>query len=172
MSEWTARPSGRSRRLVIALAVALALALGFIDYLTGPLLSLTIFYLFPVAVVAWYVGRTEAVVLSLGCALIWTVADIETFRFHIPVPLDAWNALVRIGFFIIVSFTLTEARRAMDRERDLARMVQRKLLPPWVKPTSGLDMSTFYRPARDLSGDYFDILGAGGDPGRSGRGRR
>jgi len=155
------RPGTGSRRLVMALAVVLALALGAVDYLTGPLFSFTIFYLFPVAVVAWYVGRLGAVALSLGCALIWTVADMETFRLHVPVPLDLWNALVRIGFFIIVSLTLSAAREALNRERILAMGVQRRLLPKPVRAAAGLELATLYRPARDLSGDYFDILGSG-----------
>ncbi len=156
-----ARPGSRKRRLVVALATVLALALGVVDYLTGPLFSFTIFYLFPVAVVAWYVGRLQAVVLSLGCALIWSVADMETFRLRVPVPLDMWNALVRIGFFIIVSLTLSAARAALDRERLLARAIQRRLLPQHAPAATGLEIATLYRPFRDLSGDYFDILGSG-----------
>ena len=152
-----------SKSSVVGLAAVLAIFLGLVDYLTGPFVSLTVFYLFPVALVAWYAGREQAILLSLFCAVIWTAADFETFRTHPPLVLDLWNGFVRIAFFFIVSYTLTTAKRAIDHESDLAREIQQALLPASLPHVDGMDIAAVYRPATALSGDYFDILTTGED---------
>jgi hypothetical protein len=65
---------------IVALSVVVSIFLGIIDWVTGPLFSFTIFYLVPVALVAWLVGRRAAVFLSLFCAVVWTVADAEPWH--------------------------------------------------------------------------------------------
>src|SRR5262245_25114908 len=144
----------------LALALALTIALGLVDWLTGPFFSFTVFYLFPVALAAWYVGRREAIAISLLCAVIWTAADLESFRTQLPLPLDLWNAAVRLVFFFLVAYTLTTARGALDRENALARQIQKSLLPATLPRISGIDAAAVYRPATVLSGDFFDILPA------------
>lgn len=141
----------------LALAVGLGVLLGLVDWLTGPFLSLTVFYLFPVALAAWYAGRREAIAISLLCAVIWTAADLESFRTHLPLALDLWNAAVRLVFFFIVAYTLTAARGALDRENALARQIQQSLLPASLPRLDGIDVAALYRPATVLSGDFFDI---------------
>jgi len=132
--------------------------LGLVDWVTGPFFSFTVFYLFPVALTAWYVGRREALVISLLCAVIWTAADLESFRTHLSLALDLWNAAVRLVFFFLVAYTLTTARGALDRENAIARQIQQSLLPSSLPRLAGIDIATVYRPATVLSGDFFDIL--------------
>lgn len=153
-----ASPKGLSRSRAVGLAAVLAIFLGLVDYLTGPFVSLTVFYLFPVALAAWYAGRRQAILMSLFCAVIWTAADFETFRTHPPLALDLWNGSVRLAFFFIVSYTLTTAKKAIDGESDLAREIQQALLPASIPDVEGIDVAAIYRPAKALSGDYFDIL--------------
>src|SRR5437867_2217299 len=96
--------------------------------------------------------------MSLFCAVVWTAADFEPFRTHLPLALDLWNSAVRVAFFITVSITLRTARRALDRESELARQIQGALLPSSLPRLEGIDIAAVYRPATDLSGDYFDVL--------------
>lgn len=51
-----------------------------------------------------------------------------------------------------------EATRLLRRELDLAREVQRNLLPRKCKPVAGIDYTAFCRPARYVGGDYYDFL--------------
>jgi len=157
----THSPARVSRRAeFLALAVGLAILLGIIDWITGPDFSLTVFYLFPVALGAWYAGRREAILISLLCAVIWTAADLESFRTHLPLAMDLWNAAVRLVFFFIVSSTLATARAAQSRENALARDIQQSLLPSSLPRIEGIDIAAVYRPATVLSGDFFDVLPA------------
>ena len=47
-----------------------------IDYLTGPDYSLSILYLGPVIVAAWFRGRSAGVVISLVAALAWLLTEL------------------------------------------------------------------------------------------------
>ena len=51
-----------------------------------------------------------------------------------------------------------EAARLLRRELDLARDVQRNLLPHGCEPVAGLDYAAFCRPAKFVGGDYYDFL--------------
>jgi sigma-B regulation protein RsbU (phosphoserine phosphatase) len=146
-----------SRSTLIAIALCIAVALGVVDWATGPLISFTLFYLFPVAIVAWFVGRREALAMSLGCALIWTIADVTSAPLTLPTTIEAWNALVRVAFFFVVTWTLSSTREAAAREEALARSIQAGLLPTTAPATDGIDSAVFWEPALVVSGDTYDF---------------
>lgn len=51
-----------------------------------------------------------------------------------------------------------ESARLLRRELDLAREVQKNLLPQNLRPVTGLEYGSFFRPATSVGGDYFDFL--------------
>jgi phosphoserine phosphatase RsbU/P len=51
-----------------------------------------------------------------------------------------------------------ESARLLRRELELAQEVQRNLLPQTPKAISGLEISTYFRPASSVGGDYYDLL--------------
>ena len=58
---------------------------------------------------------------------------------------------------------LQQEEQKLDEDLNMARRVQRQLLPratPWVQ---GLQLAFGYEPARHLGGDFFDFLPYGGD---------
>ncbi len=65
------------------------LLFGMIDYLTGSELTLCIFYLFPIMLVAWFVNRRTGVYFAFMGAVLWLIADASARK---------WN-LYSIGFF-------------------------------------------------------------------------
>lgn len=85
----------------IAGAVA-ALAFGAIDYLTGPELSFSIFYLLPITLVCWFAGRRYGMWAALVSSAIWLAADLAADTTFSNPLVPVWNASVRLGFFIIV----------------------------------------------------------------------
>lgn len=105
---------------IISGTVLVAL-LGIFDYLTGPDLSFLIFYLFPVALVAWFGGRRAGFLLALISAAAWFFADVMTRvpQVHFLIPL--WNVIEKLGVFLIVAYIVSAIRTAFDREKALAR---------------------------------------------------
>jgi diguanylate cyclase (GGDEF)-like protein len=95
--------------------------LGGIDYLTGYELSFSLFYLAPISLMAWYVGRNFAIALSFLAALVWLAADIANLHYYSHMGLYFWNTAIRLGFFVIVAVLLSALKRVLERERLLAR---------------------------------------------------
>ena len=110
------------RRLVWpAIGVAFTLLLGGIDYLTGYELSFSLFYLAPISLMAWYVGRSFAIALSFIAALVWLAADVANLHYYSHVGLYFWNTAIRLGFFVIVPVLLSALKQVLELERRLAR---------------------------------------------------
>jgi diguanylate cyclase (GGDEF)-like protein len=112
------------KRKLIIIAYALIGLLGIIDYLTVPELALSIFYLLPIMLVAWLVNRRAAVYISIVGALVWLLADLLSRAWYIlpPAPwIPYWNAVVRLGFFVIITYILSALKQSTDRETERAR---------------------------------------------------
>jgi len=142
---------------VLAIAVFISIALGLLDWVTGPLFSFTIFYLVPVAMVAWAVGLRAAVFMSLLCAAIWTLADWEAWPAGHAQIVDIWNAVVRVGFFLLVTWALATTRRALAAQNELARRVQVGLLPSRLPANGPIEGAASWRPAQAASGDFYYV---------------
>jgi sigma-B regulation protein RsbU (phosphoserine phosphatase) len=49
-------------------------------------------------------------------------------------------------------------KEAIDKELDLARRVQRDLLPDLIESATGAEIATTFEPSAAIGGDYFDVL--------------
>jgi len=49
-------------------------------------------------------------------------------------------------------------KEALDKELELARRVQRDLLPDLIETPDGVDIATMFEPSAAIGGDYFDVL--------------
>ena len=108
-----------SRPLLTVLAAVLILLLGLLEYHTGTEFSLSIFYLLPLLLLAWYAGAAETYGCALWAALVWMVA--ETAGRHYQQPLAPyWNALVRSGVFLLVGHLVLWVKGLLARQRALA----------------------------------------------------
>ena len=97
----------------------LALAIGWMDYASGPYLSLALIYLGPIALVTWRVGRMEGFAVACASALVGFAADELSDMALGIVPF--WNACARLGVFLIVVAVLDGLHRSHEAERTLAR---------------------------------------------------
>jgi len=111
----------RSRHFVVTAALLLVALLGVLDYLNGPDFSLLIFYVVPVFVAAWYAGRGAGLLTCAASGLAWFAVAYATTH-HFSHPLIAyWNAVVRLGFIVILALLVASFRRSLVKERLLAR---------------------------------------------------
>lgn len=100
----------KSRLFIIALGVVSVLLLGIIDYLTGPWISFSIFYLIPISLVTWFVNRRAGILISMISALTWLIADLSWEVNYLNFPIPYWNATVRFGFFVVVVLFMSALR--------------------------------------------------------------
>src|SRR5687767_6351118 len=94
----------RPARLVLVLSL-LAL-LGFIDYLTGHEASFSVFYLIPVSLAAWSLGRRIGLLTAVLSAVIWLSADFAAGQPSLSPLTPYWNAFVRFTFLLITALLL------------------------------------------------------------------
>jgi signal transduction histidine kinase len=99
------------RAAVAAYCILLTLLVGYIDYATGPGISMSAYYLLPLALGAWYVGwRFSAAIVVLGI-MVWIAANMGNGdpNFH-SFPVLSWNATVQVISDAIVVFVVTRLR--------------------------------------------------------------
>ena len=105
--------------LILALAVSGVAAVGYVDFLTGFEVSLSLFYLGPIAIAAWYVGRWPGIGIAALACISWYIADARHQYSHPSIPI--WNAMVRLEVFLVFALLLTALRDHVLKERQLAR---------------------------------------------------
>ena len=64
------------RFILWTITIVFLCGISVIDYYSGPELSFSIFYLFPISMGAWYSGGMMGVALSVMGAFVWLWADI------------------------------------------------------------------------------------------------
>lgn len=93
-----------------------------IDYVTGYEVSMALFYLGPIALATWYAGRGAGVAIALISCLAWFVADQAAGGSYSSAAIPAWNALVRLGFFLVTAHLLDALRESLASQQRLARI--------------------------------------------------
>ncbi|HEY5732058.1 MAG TPA: GGDEF domain-containing protein [Anaerolineales bacterium] len=100
--------------------VGVVFILGFVDYITGFELSFSFFYLIPITMTAWALGKNAGLAFSVLSATVWFTSNTLSGE-QISHPLiGIWNTLIRFGFYAVVTTLLTELRHALEEERLLA----------------------------------------------------
>lgn len=103
------------------LGVVLTGVVGVIDHLTGPEVAFSIFYLIPISLVTWFVGKWSGFSISIASAVTWLAADLSAGHTYSHYIIPYWNSTVRLGFFFIVTFSLSALKRFLEQESELAR---------------------------------------------------
>ena len=94
---------------------------GLADIATGAEVAFGLFYLIPIALVAWYAGRHLGLTISLLSSVAWFMADELGGRVYSRPIIRYWNAVVRLGFFVVVTL-LIPALKALEREKEISRI--------------------------------------------------
>jgi len=110
--------NNKSKRFLILFGSFLILAAGLMDYLIASEIGFSLFYLPSIFLTTWFVGMWAGIVTSFISALTWLAIDLIKVRTYAFSFTPYWNALVRLGFFLIVVFL----QRALRNEQVLARM--------------------------------------------------
>ena len=128
----------------MAICVLSVGVLGVIDYANGYEVSFSVFYVAPVAIASWYISRRSGVAVAVASAVTWLIVDWTSGHRFSSAIIPVFNALVGLGFFLIVAGLLCSLRRHIDTEKALART---------DALTSALNAKTFM----DVASTLFDL---------------
>jgi signal transduction histidine kinase len=104
----------QSRATIFAEATALLAPIAFFDYSTGYEVSLSILYCVPIFLVAWCCDRKLGVLMALMAGITWWWADVQAGHPYLRSWLEAWEVLVRCGFFIITAIGASAVKQQRD----------------------------------------------------------
>ncbi len=109
-------------RTILIIGFLMVALLGVIDYFSGYEMSFAIFYLLPVMFIGWFSERRYAIAISILSGVVWYIADILSGHLYSHPILPVWNAIMRLGFFLLIVFSLSEIKRLLVSEQTSARI--------------------------------------------------
>jgi diguanylate cyclase (GGDEF)-like protein len=115
----------RLNNLSVCLSIYLfVFAIGYLDYVTGPEIGFSLFYLIPIILTGWfrYEKKISLVLVPGFCAAVWLLADIYSGHHYSEPWIPYWNMVTRLGMFTVISVALSRLRAANAHERTLARI--------------------------------------------------
>ena len=119
---------------VVMAAVAAIAAIGWIDVITGPDIGMSMLYLLPVFVTAWYVGARGGLATAVLASSVWFCADLMT-QDVTSVALSSWNGATRLFIFSALSVLLARVR---GDQRALQRLLARETALALTDAVTGL----------------------------------
>jgi diguanylate cyclase (GGDEF)-like protein len=110
----------RARPFLPVLGVLLVLAIGMLDIVTGREIAVSVLYVLPVMLIAWFEGGTSAALISVFSAITWLLTGEASGHgsSHPAAPL--WNALLGLGLFLTVGYSFATAKKLLIQEREHA----------------------------------------------------
>jgi signal transduction histidine kinase len=113
--------NGKSRTTLVLWGLLGAIFIGLLDYVTGPMVALMVFYLIPICFVAWFAGRWPGFLVAALAGAIWYAAKYLDLGSIDNRGLLLWNTLQRLGLFASVGMLTAEVAERKKIEQALRR---------------------------------------------------
>ena len=88
----------------------MALVIGFVDYVTGYEIGLSLFYLIPISFAAWFGGKMQGIAMLALSLITIAVADFWAGKVYTSYPIEFWNLIMHLGFFVVVSLLFSQLK--------------------------------------------------------------
>jgi diguanylate cyclase (GGDEF)-like protein len=149
----------QSKPFLLSLSLLLVLIIGLADYLAGPEISLLVFFMLPIFLAVWFVGRRAGVLVSVLSGAVWTaMAFTTTYKYSHP-AIPFWNIFARLAFLLIFANILTSLKKVLEHEQELARtdyltgVANRR----YFYELADMEIKRAHRHGRPFSVAYMDI---------------
>jgi len=112
---------GQPRTQLFASAGIMVAALAGLSSAIGSEIATVVFYLAPISIAAYFVGRWQGRLVAVLSAVAWSVMEEALRPISTPIPVVLASAFNRAVLFLVVSELLSSLRDAFNHERQLAR---------------------------------------------------
>lgn len=121
LSRLVAWLDGQPRTQLFASSGIMVAALAGLSSAIGSELALVVFYLAPISIAAYFVGRWQGRLVALLSAITWTTMEQALLPGATPAAVIFAAVFNRAVLFLVVSELLSSLRDAFNHERQLAR---------------------------------------------------
>lgn len=101
----------------VALTLLVTVVIGWLDYLTGPRLNFSLFYLIPVAAGGWYFGPVGAALIAAMASGATVAADL---LWESGTGVSIWDGVSSFAIFAAVAWAVRQLRDDRDRLQEAA----------------------------------------------------
>jgi signal transduction histidine kinase len=123
MTAWIKRLENWSKPSLMATSLGLVAAVGMVDYSTGFLIFFSAFYLIPVTLAAWFVGRVWGNIVSVLSVAVWLAGDYAAGAHYSSLLVPLWNGVIALTVYFVVVKTLASLRKLQN---ELEERVQQR----------------------------------------------
>ncbi|MGA2245083.1 MAG: sensor histidine kinase [Verrucomicrobiota bacterium] len=121
MSGLAGQLENRPKAFCAAFSVLLVAVIGVIDYLAGYAIFFSAFYLIPVAMAAWFVGRVFGIAISIACVTVSVVGDYAAGASYSNLLVPIWNGAIESTVYFVIVMILTSLRKLHDELEERVR---------------------------------------------------
>ncbi len=111
----------QSKPFMLTLSLLLVLLIGIADYMAGPDISLLIFFMLPIFLAVWFVGKRAGGLVLILSGASWTAIALMSSHPYSNAAIPYWNIVTRLGFLLIFGNILTSLKKVLEHEQELAR---------------------------------------------------
>jgi diguanylate cyclase (GGDEF)-like protein len=115
--------NSKTRKNIVSIIASslLIIITGWVDYITGPDLIFSVFYLFPIIIVTWFSSiRITGILFSFLCAGVLFLSDAFTQTSYTDLLILFWSMFVHLIFFLIITVLLNRIKKDLNTEKMLA----------------------------------------------------
>jgi len=100
--------------VVVGLLLGLIAAVGWVDYVTGVEVSVSLLYLIPIALGSWVAGRSVGIILALASTGVWLAVDLLAGHAYGHWFIPLWDTLMTASSFLVVAVLLGTLREVNE----------------------------------------------------------
>jgi signal transduction histidine kinase len=141
---------------VLLFGVVFILCVGVSDYMSGTKISLGLFYLMPIGLVTWHLGRRWGAAMVVLATLVSLAAEVSGTP-DVGV-VTYWNSIVRFAVYLSLMSLLATLKSAIERERALAE--QEHQASDRLRALNEMKNTLLHAVSHDLKGPLAAILGS------------
>lgn len=112
------------------LGLILTAIIFYFDYITGPYLGLSLFYIGAVSFSTWTGGLGNGLIIAFISAGCWLSADLISGANYPSILFPFWNAGIRLFIFVIIAYFIWKIEVAKKMRKDFFNFVIHDLRNP------------------------------------------
>jgi PAS domain S-box-containing protein len=116
------------KALILVIAAAVTLLVGYFDSIVGQDLIISLFYLIPIAFAAWFGGKKEGLIIVALSTIVNFYIGYELFKLGHSISIMLLNSVFRCGIFIIVSLLISALKKFNEKLGERVELQTKELI--------------------------------------------